>query len=90
MFDFFNTKQNFETAMRDIEARFEAALEGFKQAQVMPIVTQSDDLVTMTFRGPNVTTTITTTQVKMPEVLKQFGLEIPAVAKKSRAKNAKS
>jgi|694.fasta_scaffold72016_11 translation elongation factor EF-Tu-like GTPase len=91
MFDFFNTKQNFETSLRELEDRFEAAIESFKQMQVMPIVTQSDDLVTITFKGPNVTTTVTTTQVKMPEVLKQFGLEMPGSVKKTRTtKNAKA
>lgn len=59
---------------RDVEKKF-------KDFEVMPIVTQSDDLVTVTFKGPNCTTTVTAKQANLPDVLKQFGLEMPAVAK---------
>jgi hypothetical protein len=87
MFDFFNTKQNFETAMRELEERFTAAFESFKEAQVMPIVTQQDDVTTVTFRGPNCTTTITTKTADLPNVLNQYGLKMPTAAtKKPRAK----
>jgi hypothetical protein len=88
MFDFFNPKHNFETAIRELEERFTAAFESFKEAQVMPIVTQQDDVTTVTFKGPNVTTTITTKTAELPNVLKQYGLVMPTVARKS--KNAKS
>jgi hypothetical protein len=88
MFDFFNPKHNFETAIRELEERFTAAFESFKEAQVMPIVTQQDDVTTVTFKGPNVTTTITTKTAELPNVLKQYGLVMPTVARK--AKNAKS
>jgi hypothetical protein len=88
MFDFFNPKHNFETAIRELEERFTAAFESFKEAQVMPIVTQQDDVTTVTFKGPNVTTTITTKTAELPNVLKQYGLVMPTAAK--RAKNAKS
>jgi hypothetical protein len=88
MFDFFNPKHNFETAIRELEDRFTAAFESFKEAQVMPIVTQQDDVTTVTFKGPNVTTTITTKTADLPNVLKQYGLVMPTAARKP--KNAKS
>ena len=86
MFDFFNPKHNFETAIRELEERFTAAFESFKEAQVMPIVTQQDDVTTVTFKGPNVTTTITTKTEELPNVLKQYGLSMPTAARKPKAK----
>lgn len=73
-------RKDFDALSEAIEAQIEEA------KAVQPIVTQSDDAVTVTFRGPNVTTTVTASKGNLPDVLKQFGLEMPkAVAKKPRA-----
>lgn len=87
MFDFFNPKHNFETAIRELEDRFTAAFESFKEVQMMPICTQDGDVTTVTFKGANCTTTITTKTADLPSVLKQYGLQMPTSAtKKPRAK----
>ena len=96
MFNIFKNNQQeffdkaFAARLESLRSYAEETLRGvekkFKDFEVMPIVTQSDDLVTVTFRGPNVTTTITAKQANLPEVLKQFGLEMPTVATKKPAR----
>jgi hypothetical protein len=80
-------RKDFELLSEAIEAQIEEA------KAVQPIVTQSDDAVTVTFRSPNVTTTVTASKGNLPEVLKQFGLEMPTMAKAKKPvakKTAKS
>ena len=86
---------DFDKQWATAMSEFDKQMAEFKKIEVMPIVTQSDDLVTVTFKGPNVTTTVTASQGKLPEVLKQFGLEMPKLATKpktvakKKAKDAK-
>jgi hypothetical protein len=93
MFDFF--KKSTTEIMAEMDKKWydslrevHAALEKLQATEYMPIVTQQDDVTTVTFKGPNVTTTITTKTAELPNVLKQYGLVMPTAAKK--AKNAKS
>ena len=100
MFDFFKpqtpTSNVFTDALAEMDKRWFESLSEVQRTltklqadKFMPIVTQADDLTTVTFKGPNVTTTITTKTVELPAVLKQYGLTMPTAAKK-KASNAKS
>jgi hypothetical protein len=85
-------KKWFEN-VTSLRTSFEKQLEAVSKVQ--PIVTQSEDAVTVTFKSPNVTTTITASKGNLPEVLKKFGLEMPTMATKpktvakKKAKDAK-
>ena len=99
MFPFLGNKNDYvESATQDAEKlmmemskkwydsllEVQKTLDTLQNEKFMPIVTQADDLITVTFKGPNVTTTITTKTVDLPDVLKQYGLKMPTVATKSR------
>lgn len=99
MFPFFGSKNDYaEAATQDVEKlmmemskkwydsllEVQKTLDTLQNEKFMPIVTQADDLTTVTFKGPNVTTTITTKTVDLPDVLKKYGLQMPTVATKSR------
>ncbi len=91
MFDFF--KKSTTDVMAELDKKWfdslrevKLALDKLQAAEYMPIVTQQDDLTTVTFKGPNVTTTITTKTVDLPKVLEQYGLQMPTVAKKPTRK----
>ena len=95
MFQFLNTQSRFDKIFQEFDNQFskqfdalEKQIESISKIGVQPIVTQSDDAVTVTFRGPNVTTTVTASKVDLPGVLKQFGLEMPKVATKVPVKKA--
>jgi hypothetical protein len=93
MFNFFNTKSQAEVMAEmdkawlemfgDVKAAIDR-LQAEKFVPVMPIVTQENDVTTVTFQGPNVTTTITTKTSNLPDVLKQYGLQMPTSATKPK------
>lgn len=72
-----NLRRQTQTMFADFEKQL-------KTLEVMPIVSQSEDAVTVTFKSPNVTTTITASKNNLPEVLKKFGLEMPTMATKPK------
>ena len=92
MFDFFKTPSTTDILAEmdkkwyDSLREVKKALDKLQSNEYMPIVTQQDDVTTVTFKGPNVTTTITTKTAELPAVLKQYGLVMPTVAKKSTRK----
>jgi hypothetical protein len=98
MFNFFKNTQvpSPEDMMMEMGKKWydsltelQKVVDDLQNQKFMPIVTQGDDVTTVTFKGPNVTTTITTKTVELPAVLKQYGLTMPTAAKK-KASNAKS
>jgi hypothetical protein len=77
--------QKWYNGLREVKK----ALDKLQSTEYIPIVTQADDLTTVTFKGPNVTTTITTKTVDLPKVLEQYGLQMPTVATKKTTKKSK-
>ena len=79
MFDFFRNNKvpttvtellgEMDKKWYDTLRDFKSTLDKLQAEKFLPIVTQSDDLTTVTFKGPNVTTTITTKTVDLPDVL---------------------
>ena len=100
MFDFFRNNKvpttvtellgEMDKKWYDTLRDFKSTLDKLQAEKFLPIVTQSDDLTTVTFKGPNVTTTITTKTVDLPDVLKQYGLEMPTMATKKKPVAKKS
>jgi hypothetical protein len=93
MFDFF--KNSSKDILAEMDKKWydslrevHKAIEKLQSTEFMPICTQDGDITTVTFKGPNVTTTITTKTADLPAVLKQYGLVMPTAAKKpaTRAK----
>ena len=95
MFDFFKTPSTTDILAEmdkkwyDSLREVKKALDKLQATEFMPIVTQQDDVTTVTFKGPNVTTTITTKTVDLPKVLEQYGLQMPTVTKKPSTRKAK-
>lgn len=59
----------------DMEQRW---FDQIQEAQTLiPKVVEGKDTVTVTFKGPNVVTTITTNKALLPDVLKDLGLTMP-------------
>ena len=89
MFDFF--KSSTTDLMAEMDKKWfdslrevKVALDKLQAAEYMPIVTQQDDVTTVTFKGANCTTTITTKTVNLPKVLEQYGLQMPTMATKKK------
>lgn len=71
-------KDEFDKRVAEFDNWF---LKQVKEAQAMvPKVEDSKDAVTVTFKGPNVVTTITTNKDLLPSVLKDLGVELPKSA----------
>ena len=92
MFDFF--KNSSKDILAEMDKKWydslrevHSALEKLQSTEYMPIVTQDGDVTTVTFKGPNVTTTITTKTANLPAVLEQYGLQMPGSVKKAAPKS---
>ena len=73
-----NFKLEFDKRVAEFDNWF---LKQVKEAQSMvPKVEDTKDSVTVTFKGPNVVTTITTNKDLLPSVLKDLGVELPKSA----------